>query len=48
MTYIIEKAGGIGHTGSQNILDVMPQELHQRVPVFIGSKNMVEKALSMF
>jgi fructose-1,6-bisphosphatase I len=28
-------------------LDVKPQELHQRVPIFIGSKNMVEKAVEM-
>lgn len=47
MAYIIEKAGGASHTGTARVLDVVPQELHQRVPVFIGSKNMVETALSM-
>ncbi len=47
MSYIVEMAGGIGSTGSQPILDIMPTELHQRVPIFIGSKNMVEKALEM-
>lgn len=47
MTYIVEKAGGLGTTGNENILDVKPQELHQRVPIFIGSKNMVEKAVEM-
>jgi fructose-1,6-bisphosphatase I len=47
MTFIVEKAGGLGTTGNENILDVKPQELHQRVPIFIGSKNMVEKAVEM-
>jgi fructose-1,6-bisphosphatase I len=40
-------AGGIGSTGTQSVLDVTPTELHMRVPIFIGSKNMVEKALNM-
>lgn len=47
MTFIVEKAGGLGTTGNENILDVKPQELHQRVPIFIGSKKMVEKAVEM-
>jgi fructose-1,6-bisphosphatase I len=45
MSYIIEMAGGKGSTGTESILDIDPTELHQRVPIFIGSKNMVEKAL---
>jgi fructose-1,6-bisphosphatase I len=47
MSYIIEMAGGIGSTGTQSVLDVTPTELHMRVPIFICSKNMVEKALNM-
>ncbi len=45
MTFIVEAAGGKGTTGYCNILDVTPTELHQRVPIFIGSKNMVNKVL---
>ena len=45
MSYIIEMAGGIGTDGQNAILDIEPCELHQRVPIFIGSKKMVEKAL---
>lgn len=45
MSYIIEMAGGISTTGRQPVLDIEPAELHQRVPIFIGSKNMVEKVL---
>lgn len=46
MAFLLEAAGGVATTGTQRILDVQPTELHQRVPVFIGSKNMVEKAVS--
>src|SRR5579872_4987836 len=45
MAFIIEAAGGKASCGSGNILDIMPTELHQRTPIFIGSKNMVSKAL---
>ncbi len=45
MSFLMEAAGGIGSTGTERILDVTPTELHQRVPIYIGSKNMVEKAL---
>ena len=45
MTYIVEAAGGIASNGQINILDIVPEKLHQRVPIFIGSKNMVKKAL---
>ncbi|MBK7689757.1 MAG: class 1 fructose-bisphosphatase [Bacteroidetes bacterium] len=46
MSYIIEMAGGKGTAGETSILDIEPTELHQRVPIFIGSKNMVDRALS--
>nr|HDM99674.1 class 1 fructose-bisphosphatase [Deltaproteobacteria bacterium] len=44
MAYIIEQAGGAATDGEQNILDIKPSELHQRVPVFLGSKLDVKKA----
>ncbi|KYG74652.1 D-fructose 1,6-bisphosphatase [Roseivirga ehrenbergii] len=43
MAYIAEQAGGKAIDGRQRILDIQPSELHQRVPFFCGSKNMVEK-----
>ena len=46
MAFLIEAAGGKASSGTGNILDVVPTELHQRVPVYIGSKNLVEKALT--
>jgi len=45
MSYIIEMAGGLGSTGTENILDIQPEELHQRVPILIGSKEMVQTAI---
>lgn len=41
MGLLIEQAGGLISTGSQNILDIQPTELHQRVPVILGSKQEV-------
>ncbi|OJV51876.1 MAG: fructose-bisphosphatase [Bacteroidetes bacterium 43-16] len=46
MAFIIEAAGGMASTGTERVLDVNPTELHQRVPIYIGSKNMVQQALS--
>lgn len=46
MSFIVEVAGGIATTSKENILDIQPTELHQRVPIFIGSKQMVDKAVS--
>ncbi|NDC41028.1 MAG: class 1 fructose-bisphosphatase [Chitinophagia bacterium] len=47
MAFIMQAAGGVATTGTQDILEVQPTELHQRVPVYIGSKNMVNRAISM-
>ncbi|HET9819896.1 MAG TPA: class 1 fructose-bisphosphatase [Rhodanobacteraceae bacterium] len=44
MALIVEQAGGAATTGRERILDVQPTQLHQRVPVFLGSKNEVETA----
>ncbi len=43
MSMIIEQAGGAATTGTQRILEIQPQSLHQRVPVFLGSKEEVER-----
>lgn len=42
MAMLIEQAGGRASTGSQAILDVEPEELHQRVPVILGSADEVD------
>ena len=46
MAFIIEQAGGRASNGKQRMLDIQPQKLHQRVPIYIGSEEdvkMVEK-----
>lgn len=43
MAMIIEQAGGAATNGLIPMLDVIPERLHQRVPVFMGSKNEVER-----
>ena len=45
MAFLAEQAGGMATDGYRRILDIEPTELHQRVPLFIGSKNMVENAM---
>jgi len=46
MAFLMEAAGGLASNGHINILDIKPTELHQRAPIFIGSKNLVTKALT--
>jgi fructose-1,6-bisphosphatase I len=48
MAFIIEQAGGKASTGTMRVMDIKPNQLHQRVPLFIGSENMVDQAESMF
>lgn len=44
MAFIVETAGGKALAGSgRRILDLQPTEIHQRTPMFIGSRNMIEK-----
>jgi len=44
MAFIAEQAGGKASDGFTRIMDIDPTELHQRVPFYVGSKQMVEKA----
>jgi len=46
MAHIIEQAGGLAVNGTQNLLDVQPTKLHDRSPVFMGSKLDVEDFMS--
>lgn len=43
MAFLAEQANGKASDGTQRIMDIEPTELHQRVPFFCGSKNMVDK-----
>lgn len=46
LAFIAEQAGGSASTGSQRILEIKPRDLHQRTPFYVGSKKMVDKAVS--
>lgn len=41
LAFLVEQAGGAASTGTEDILDMQPAELHQRVPVIIGNKEIV-------
>lgn len=46
MAFLVEQAGGLASTGEGRIMEVMPSDIHQRVPVLIGSKNEIDTCLS--
>ena len=43
MSFIIEQAGGVSTNGHERIMDIQPDSLHERVAVFLGSKEEVER-----
>jgi fructose-1,6-bisphosphatase I len=45
LAFIAEQAGGLATTGRKRIMEIKPERLHQRVPYYVGSKLMVEKAM---
>lgn len=47
LAFVAAAAGGDASTGKERILDVQPTELHQRVPLYIGSKADVADAVKM-
>lgn len=46
MALLVEQAGGVATNGYRRILDIEPEQLHQRVAVFLGSKSEVERVTS--
>ena len=47
MSFLVEQAGGKSHTGKHRVMEVTPEQFHQRVPIFIGSSKMVDQVLDM-
>lgn len=45
LAFLAEQSGGAATDGTTRILDLKPTELHQRCPLYIGSRNMVEAAM---
>ena len=42
ISFIVEQAGGLASTGRERIMDITPSELHQRIPVVMGSREEVQ------
>lgn len=47
MAYVLHEAGGIASNGDIDILDIQPTSIHQRTPVFLGSKEDVTELLQL-
>ncbi len=47
LAFVVEQAGGAATDGKTRILDIKPERLHERVPLFIGSKKDVDKATEL-
>jgi fructose-1,6-bisphosphatase I len=47
LAFVVEQAGGAATDGVRRILDIPPAELHQRIPLYVGSKSDVGMASSM-
>tara|TARA_B100000029_G_scaffold69803_1_gene62079 strand:+ start:4252 stop:5136 length:885 start_codon:yes stop_codon:yes gene_type:complete len=45
--YVAEQAGGAASTGYERIMDIVPKELHQRTPLILGNKDVVEQTVSV-
>ena len=45
--FIAEQAGGAASTGRQRIMDIVPEQLHQRTPLILGNRNVVEETIAI-
>ena len=45
--FVAEQAGGAASTGYQRILDIVPEQLHQRTPLILGNKDVVEEMVEV-
>ncbi|KAI0810895.1 fructose-1,6-bisphosphatase [Irpex lacteus] len=48
MAYLTEQAGGLATTGRQRVLDVVPTSIHERCPIFLGSKDDVNDVIKFY
>ncbi|XP_047975275.1 fructose-1,6-bisphosphatase, chloroplastic-like [Salvia hispanica] len=46
MSYLVEQAGGKAIDGKQRILDIKPDQIHQRTPIYIGSPDEIDKLVT--
>ena len=48
MAFIIESAGGLATTGRMPVLEIVPTKIHQRAPIFLGSKDDVQEIIDLY
>ena len=48
MSFIMEQAGGLSTTGTQRVMEIVPEQVHQRVPVVMGSKNDIQEVIDAY
>jgi fructose-1,6-bisphosphatase I len=44
----MEQAGGLSTTGTQRVMEITPENVHQRVPIVMGSKNDVQEVIDAY
>jgi fructose-1,6-bisphosphatase I len=47
LAFVCERAGGAASDGRQRILEIVPKKLHERTPLYLGSKGDVEEAVRL-
>ncbi|XP_057434327.1 fructose-1,6-bisphosphatase, cytosolic-like [Lotus japonicus] len=48
MSYLMEQAGGQAFTGKQRALDLVPEKIHERSPIFLGSYDEIEQMKKLY
>jgi fructose-1,6-bisphosphatase I len=48
MSFIMEQAGGLSTTGTERVMEITPDFVHQRVPIVMGSKNCVQEVIDAY
>lgn len=48
MSFIVEQAGGLATTGTQRVMEIVPDIVHQRVPMVMGSKNDIQEIIDAY
>ncbi|XP_047477618.1 fructose-1,6-bisphosphatase 1-like isoform X2 [Penaeus chinensis] len=48
MAFLMEQAGGQATTGKMRILDIVPTDIHQRTPIFLGSTGDVQEIIDLY
>ena len=48
MAFLIEQAGGLATTGRQRLMDIVPKDIHERAPVYMGSRDDVQDVIDIY